>query len=48
MEEVDAIRKHLSLSDDEIKKALTMLRELGFFGTKSLTEAGKVLVEAYL
>ncbi|MDI3476220.1 MAG: uncharacterized protein PWQ79_2056 [Thermococcaceae archaeon] len=48
MEEVDVIRKHLSLSEDEIKKALTMLRELGFLGTKSLTEAGKVLVEAYL
>ncbi|NJE04393.1 DUF505 family protein [Thermococcus sp. MV11] len=47
MEEVDVIRKHLSLSDDEIKKALTMLRELGFLGSKSLTEAGKVLVEAY-
>ena len=48
MEEVDVIRKHLSLSDDEIKKALTMLRQLGFLGSKSLTEAGKVLVEAYL
>ncbi|WP_456367918.1 DUF505 family protein [Thermococcus sp.] len=47
MEEVDVIRKHLSLSDDEIKKALTMLRELGFLGSKSLTEAGRVLVEAY-
>ncbi|AFL95609.1 hypothetical protein CL1_1410 [Thermococcus cleftensis] len=47
VEEVDVIRKHLSLSDDEIKKALTMLRELGFLGSKSLTEAGKVLVEAY-
>ncbi|WP_297507816.1 DUF505 family protein [Thermococcus sp.] len=48
MEEVDVIRKHLSLSDEEIKKALTMLRQLGFLGSKSLTEAGKVLVEAYL
>lgn len=48
MEEVDVIRKHLSLSDDEIKKALTMLRQLGFLGTKSLTEAGKTLVEAYM
>ncbi len=48
MEEVDVIRKHLSLSDDEIKKALTMLRELGFLGSKSLTEAGRILVEAYL
>ncbi len=48
MEEVDVIRKHLSLSDEEIKKALTMLRQLGFLGTKSLTEAGRVLVEAYL
>ncbi|ASJ01270.1 DUF505 family protein [Thermococcus gorgonarius] len=48
MEEVDVIRKHLSLSDDEIKKALTMLRELGFLGSKSLTEAGKTLVEAYM
>ena len=47
MEEVDVIRKHLSLSDDEIKKALTMLRELGFLGSKSLTEGGKILVEAY-
>ncbi|AIU68942.1 hypothetical protein TEU_00540 [Thermococcus eurythermalis] len=48
IEEVDVIRKHLSLSDDEIKKALTMLRQLGFLGTKSLTEAGKTLVEAYM
>lgn len=48
IEEVDVIRKHLSLSDDEIKKALTMLRQLGFLGSKSLTEAGKVLVEAYM
>ncbi|WP_240921923.1 DUF505 family protein [Thermococcus sp. ES12] len=48
MEEVDVIRKHLSLSDDEIKKALTMLRELGFLGSKGLTEAGKILVETYL
>ena len=48
MEEVDVIRKHLSLSDDEIKKALTMLRQLGFLGSKSLTDAGKALVEAYL
>ncbi|AJC72742.1 hypothetical protein X802_06185 [Thermococcus guaymasensis DSM 11113] len=48
IEEVDVIRKHPSLSDDEIKKALTMLRQLGFLGTKSLTEAGKTLVEAYL
>ena len=47
IEEVDVIRKHLSLSDDEIKKALTMLRELGFLGSKSLTEGGKLLVEAY-
>ncbi|WP_456420955.1 DUF505 family protein [Thermococcus sp.] len=48
MEEVDVIRKHLSLSDEEIKKALTMLRQLGFLGSKSLTDAGKALVEAYL
>lgn len=48
IEEVDVIRKHLSLSDDEIKKALTMLRQLGFLGTKSLTEAGKTLVEAHM
>ncbi len=47
MEEVDVIRKHLSLGDDEIKKALTMLRQLGFLGSKSLTEGGKTLVEAY-
>ena len=47
MEEVDVIRKHLSLGDDEIKKALTMLRQLGFLGSKSLTEAGKILVETY-
>lgn len=47
MEEVDVIRKHLSLSDDEIKKALTMLRQLGFLGSKSLTGAGRILVEVY-
>ncbi|NJD98306.1 DUF505 domain-containing protein [Thermococcus sp. LS1] len=47
-DEIDVIKKHLSLSDEEIKKALTMLRALGFLGEKSLTEAGKVLVEAYL
>jgi len=48
MEEVDVIRKYLSLSDEEIEKALTMLRELGFLGGKSLTEAGRVLIDAYL
>nr|WP_240910624.1 DUF505 family protein [Thermococcus sp. GR6] len=47
-DEIDVIKKYLSLSDEEIKKALTMLRALGFLGEKSLTEAGKVLVEAYL
>lgn len=47
-DEVDVIRKHLSLSEEEIKKALTILRTLGFLGEKSLTEAGRLLVEAYL
>ncbi|NJE08581.1 DUF505 domain-containing protein [Thermococcus sp. M39] len=46
-DEVDVIKKHLSLSEDEIKKALTILRALGFLGEKSLTEAGRILVEAY-
>jgi len=46
-DEVDIIKKHLSLSEDEIKKALIMLRALGFLGEKSLTEGGKILVEAY-
>lgn len=47
-DEVDIIKKNLSLSEDEIKKALTILRALGFLGEKSLTEAGKILVEAYV
>ncbi|WP_238516384.1 DUF505 family protein [Thermococcus onnurineus] len=47
-DEIDVIKKYLSLSDEEIKKVLTMLRALGFLGENSLTEAGKVLVEAYL
>ncbi|MFA4663440.1 DUF505 family protein [Pyrococcus kukulkanii] len=47
IEEVDVIKKHLSLSEEEIKKALTMLRALGFLGSKSITEAGKIILEAY-
>jgi len=46
-DEVGIIKKHLTLSEDEIKKALIMLRALGFLGEKSLTEGGKILVEAY-
>ncbi|MFA4720167.1 DUF505 family protein [Pyrococcus kukulkanii] len=47
IEEVDVIKKHLSLSEEEIKKALTMLRALGFLGSKGITEAGKIILEAY-
>ena len=46
-DEVDFIKKKLSLSEDEIKKALTVLRATGLLGRKSVTEAGKTLVEAY-
>jgi len=47
-DEVDFIKKRLSLSEDEIKKALTILRVTGFIGKKSLTKAGRLLVRAYL
>ncbi|WP_457549393.1 DUF505 family protein [Archaeoglobus sp.] len=47
-DEVDFIKKKLSLSEDEIKKALTVLRVTGFVGKKSLTKAGRLLVRAYL
>ncbi len=46
-DEVDFIKKKLSLSEEEIKKALTVLRATGLLGRKSVTEAGKTLVEAY-
>ncbi len=46
-DEVDFIKKRLSLSDEEIKKALTLLRVTGLLGRRSITEAGKKLVELY-
>ena len=46
-DEVDFIKKKLSLSDEEIKKALTLLRVTGLLGKRSITEAGKKLVELY-
>ncbi len=46
-DEVDFIKKKLSLSDEEIKKALTVLRAIGLLGRKNLTEAGRKLVEIY-
>jgi hypothetical protein len=46
-DEVDLIKKNLSLSEDEIKKSLVLLRALGFLGKKSITKAGKILVRAY-
>lgn len=46
-DEVEFLKKKLSLSEDEIKKSLIVLRALGFLGKKSLTQAGKTLVRAY-
>ena len=46
-DEVEFLKKKLSLSEDEIKKSLVVLRALGFLGKKSLTQAGKTLVRAY-
>jgi hypothetical protein len=46
-DEIDLIKKNLSLSEDEIKKSLVLLRALGFLGKKSITKAGKILVRAY-
>ncbi len=46
-DEIDFIKSKLSLSEDEIKKALTLLRVVGLLGRKSITEAGKVLVSLY-
>ncbi len=46
-DEVGFIKKKLSLSDEKIKKALTLLRVTGLLGRRSITEAGKKLVELY-
>ena len=46
-DEVKLIKKYLSLSDEEIHKALVILRALGFLGKKSITKAGEILVKAY-
>ncbi len=46
-DEVEFLKKKLSLSEEEIKKSLVILRALGFLGKKSITQAGKTLVRAY-
>lgn len=46
-DEVNLIKKYLSLSDEEIHKAFVILRALGFLGKKSITKAGEILVKAY-
>ena len=46
-DEVEFLKKKLSLSEEEIKKSLVILRALGLLGKKSITQAGKTLVRAY-
>ncbi|CAB3288113.1 conserved protein of unknown function [Methanocaldococcus lauensis] len=46
-DEIKLIKKNLSLSEEEIHKALVILRALGFLGKKSITKAGEILVKAY-
>jgi len=47
IDEVEFLKKKLSLSEEEIKKSLIILRNLGLLGKKSVTKAGKLLVRAY-
>ena len=47
IDEVEFLKKRLSLSEEEIKKSLTILRNLGLLGKKSVTKAGRLLVRAY-
>jgi len=42
------LAKYLSLTPEEIKKNLVILKNVGFIGKKGLTDAGVKLVEAYL
>ena len=46
-DEVEFLKSKLSLSEDEIKKSLVVLRALGFLGKRSITQAGRTLVRAY-
>jgi len=47
IDEVEFLKKKLSLSEEEIKKSLIVLRNLGLLGKKSVTKAGRLLVRAY-
>ncbi|XRP97210.1 DUF505 family protein [Methanocaldococcus sp. 16A] len=46
-DEVELLAKYLSLTKEEIKKNLVILRNVGLIGKKGLTDAGVKLVEAY-
>ncbi|ADC68941.1 protein of unknown function DUF505 [Methanocaldococcus sp. FS406-22] len=46
--EIVLLAKYLSLTPEEIKKNLVILKNVGFIGKKGLTDAGVKLVEAYI
>ncbi len=46
-DEVEFLKRRLSLSEEEIKKSLIVLRNLGLLGKRSVTKAGRLLVRAY-
>ncbi|XRO76709.1 DUF505 family protein [Methanocaldococcus sp. 10A] len=47
-DEIELLAKYLSLTKEEIKKNLVVLRNVGLIGKKGLTDAGVKLVEAYM
>ncbi|XRO74632.1 DUF505 family protein [Methanocaldococcus sp. 28A] len=47
-DEIELLAKYLSLTNEEIKKNLVILRNVGLIGKKGLTDAGVKLVEAYM
>ena len=47
-DEIELLAKYLSLTEEEIKKNLVVLKNVGFIGKKGLTDAGVKLVEAYM
>ena len=47
-DEIELLAKYLSLTKEEIKKNLVVLKNVGFIGKKGLTDAGVKLVEAYM
>ena len=47
-DEIELLAKYLSLTKEEIKKNLIVLKNVGFIGKRGLTDAGVKLVEAYI